>query len=57
MLCFDENSCFANNSEIGTYSETRITVNTWNILGMFIVLWPVTVKISHEMQATHETTM
>ena len=27
------------------YSATKKTVNTWNILGMFIVLWPITAKI------------
>ena len=34
--------------EIGTwdntYSATGKTVNTWNISGMFIVLWPITAK-------------
>ena len=36
----------------GTYCQTNKNVNTWNILGIFIVLWPITAKIRTCVQAT-----
>ena len=39
-----------------TFSYTRKTVNTWNISGMFIVLWPVTAKITTHKLATKPQT-
>ena len=32
-------------TQMDFYSATGKTVKTWNISGMFIVLWPITVKI------------
>ena len=39
-----------------TFSYTLKTVNTWNISGMFIVLWPITAKITTYKLATKPQT-
>ena len=39
-----------------TFSHTRKTVNTWNISGLFIVLWPITAKIRTYELATKPQT-
>ena len=31
------------------YSATEKTMNTWNISGMFIVLWPITAKNTRKL--------
>ena len=38
------------------YSATGKPLNTWNISGMFIVLWPITAKISTRELATKPQT-
>ena len=39
-------------TQMDFYSVTRETTNTWNISGMFIVLWPITAKIKTQELAT-----
>ena len=39
-------------TQMDFYSPTGKTVKTWNISGMFIFLWPITVKIKTRELAT-----